>query len=95
MTRKVYRTKKDIDDDVVTLGRVYRVALSRPWLLLALEPIVLLLTIYIGIINGTLYMMFTAFLMVFQEGRGWNQGVSRLAFVSVMISMLSAISYAI
>jgi multidrug resistance protein len=95
MTGKVYRTKKDIEDGAVSLSEAYRVGLSRPWLLLIFEPIVLLLAIYMAIINGTLYMLFAAFPIVFQEGRGWNQGVGGLAFIGVMIGMISAVGYSI
>ena len=49
-------------------------ALSRPWVLLILEPIVLLLSIYMAIIYGTLYMLFGAFPIVFEQNRGWSQG---------------------
>jgi len=48
-----------------------------------------------AIINGTLYMLFAAFPIVFQQGRGWNQGIGGLAFLGVMIGMLSAVAYSI
>lgn len=95
MTGKVYRTKKDIEDGQVELKEAYKVALSRPWLLLIFEPIVLLLTIYMAIINGTLYMLFAAFPIVFQDVRGWNQGVGGLAFLGVMIGMMLALVYSV
>ncbi|KAE8445764.1 hypothetical protein EG329_012822 [Mollisiaceae sp. DMI_Dod_QoI] len=93
LTGKIYKTKKDIQDGPVSLKHAYSIALLRPWLLLFFEPIVLALTIYMAIINGTLYMLFAAFPIVFQEGRGWNQGVGGLAFLGVMIGMLSAVVY--
>ncbi|KAH8819819.1 major facilitator superfamily domain-containing protein [Xylogone sp. PMI_703] len=95
LTGKVYKTKKDIEGGHVKLKKAYKIALSRPWLLLIFEPIVLLLTVYMAIINGTLYMLFAAFPIVFQEVRGWNQGVGGLAFLGVMIGMMLALVYSV
>ncbi|MCJ1407457.1 MFS siderochrome iron transporter 1 [Ptychographa xylographoides] len=48
-----------------------------------------------AIIYGTLYMMFSAFPIVYQENRGWSQGVGGLAFIGVAIGMLGAVIYTI
>ncbi|KAI5467634.1 major facilitator superfamily domain-containing protein [Mariannaea sp. PMI_226] len=72
-----------------------KTALSRPWILLFKEPIVLLLSIYMAIVYGTLYMLFAAFPIVYQQGRGWNTGVGGLAFLGIMVGMLFAIAYTI
>lgn len=37
---------------------LFKTSLSRPWKLLFLEPIVLLLSLYMAIVYGTLYMLF-------------------------------------
>jgi hypothetical protein len=63
--------------------------------LLFREPIVLLLSIYMAIIYGTLYMMFAAFPIVFQQQRGWSPGIGGLAFIGVMIGMIFAVMYSI
>lgn len=78
-----------------TLGKTFKTALSRPWILLFREPIVLLLSIYMAIIYGTLYMMFAAFPIVYQQGRGWSPGIGGLAFCGVAVGMIIAIAYAI
>lgn len=36
-------------------------------------------------VYGTLYMLFAAFPIVFQQGRGWNAGVGGLAFLGVLV----------
>jgi len=95
MTGKVYRSKLDIDRGKVSLKEAFRTALSRPWILLLREPIVLLLSIYMAIIYGTLYMLFAAFPIVYQLDRGWNQGVGGLSFLGIMVGMLFAIAYTI
>ncbi|KAM6505973.1 hypothetical protein FSOLCH5_014151 [Fusarium solani] len=95
MTGKVYVSKIDHDRGKVTLAESFKMALSRPWILLFKEPIVLLLSIYMAIIYGTLYMLFAAFPIVYQQNRGWNQGVGGLSFLGIMVGMLFAIAYTI
>lgn len=73
----------------------FKIALSRPWLLLFYEPIVLLLSLYVAIIYAILYSFFTAFPIVFQQVRGWSPGVGGLSFVGILVGMLSAILYVI
>ncbi|KAJ5544453.1 Major facilitator superfamily domain general substrate transporter [Penicillium sp. DV-2018c] len=95
LTGKVYRSKLDVDQGRITLTAAMKTAFSRPLVLLSKEPIVLLLSIYLAIIYGTLYMLFGAFPIVYQIHRGWNQGVAGLAFLGVMIGMIGAIAYSI
>lgn len=95
LTGQVYVSKLDIDQGRVTLKAALKTSMSRPLILLFQEPIVLLLSIYLAIIYGTLYMLFGAFPIVYELHRGWNQGVSGLAFLGVMIGMLGAIAYSI
>ncbi|KAL1963875.1 hypothetical protein VTN77DRAFT_7681 [Rasamsonia byssochlamydoides] len=95
MTGKVYLSKIDAERGKVTLGDAFKTALSRPWILLLREPIVFLLSIYMAIVYGTLYMLFAAFPIVYEVNRGWNQGVSGLAFLGIMVGMLFAIVYTI
>jgi hypothetical protein len=47
------------------------------------EPIVLILTVYISLIYGTLYGLFASFPIVFGTHRGWSPGESGLAFLGV------------
>lgn len=52
-TGNIYRSKFE-EKEIVALPKIFKAALSRPWVLLFTEPIVLLLTIYMAIIYGTL-----------------------------------------
>ena len=95
-TGKVYRSSPEVARGPrPTLLQSLKTALSRPWILLFQEPIVLLLTIYMAIIYGTLYMMFAAFPIVFQQERGWSEGIGGLAFIGVAVGMLVAVGYTI
>jgi hypothetical protein len=94
-TRQVYESKTDHEKGTASVGSAFKIALTRPWVLLFREPIVLLLSIYMAIIYGTLYMLFGAFPIVFQQGRGWSQGIGGLAFVGVAVGMIAAVIYSI
>lgn len=95
MTGKVYKSKGEIQNGSTSIAEVFKTSLSRPWILLFKEPIVLLLSIYMAIIYGTLYMCFGAFPIVYQQGRGWSPGIGGLAFLGVAVGMLLAVGYAI
>lgn len=88
---KVYKTKVDLEKGDIPVGKLISIALIRPWLLLFMEPIVLILSIYMSIVYGTLYLLFGAFPIVFQLERGWSEGVGGLPFLGVAIGMVGAI----
>ncbi|GAC73259.1 synaptic vesicle transporter SVOP and related transporters [Moesziomyces antarcticus T-34] len=94
VTGRHYICKLDKGRDL-RLKTQFKVALSRPWLLLFYEPIVSLLSIYIAVIYGVLYSLFAAFPLVFQRGRGWSPGIGGLAFLGVLVGMLIALAYII
>jgi hypothetical protein len=50
---------------------------------LATEPIVLLLAIYVSIVYGTLYALFSGFPIVFEQHRHFTPGEGGLAFLGV------------
>ncbi|KAF2145439.1 uncharacterized protein K452DRAFT_315686 [Aplosporella prunicola CBS 121167] len=95
MTGKVYKSKMEVDQGTVTVGEAFKTSLSRPWILLFMEPIVLLLSIYMAIVYGTLYMLFGAFPIVYEQSRGWSAGISSLAFLGVAIGMVASVLYII
>ncbi|KIW79596.1 hypothetical protein Z517_06208 [Fonsecaea pedrosoi CBS 271.37] len=94
-TGKVYISIIERRQGKVTPQAAFSKAISRPWALLFLEPIVLLISIYMAILYGTLYMLFGAFPIVFEEERGWSQGIGGLAFSGVAVGMVSGTAYAI
>jgi MFS family permease len=95
ITGQVYKSKMEVQHGTKTIKQEFKTALSRPWILLFAEPIVLLLSIYMAIIYGTLYMMFAAFPIVYQEDRGWSPGVGGLSFIGVMVGEIIAVMYSI
>lgn len=75
------------------LSSIFRVALTRPWKIL-IDPISLLVAIYVSVVYTLIYMLFTIFPIIFQEKRGWNTGVGELPLLGVVIGagILIAIS---
>ncbi|KAL8402031.1 hypothetical protein RB596_008690 [Gaeumannomyces avenae] len=95
LTGNVYVSRMDSLQPKQTMMARFKVSLSRPWVLLFREPIVLLTTIYMAVVYGTMYMMFPAFPIVFQQGRGWSVGVGGLAFIGITVGMTFSVVYAI
>lgn len=44
-----------------------------------------------AVVYGTLYLLFAAFPIVFEEGYGWNAGENGLAFLGIMLGNLIAV----
>ncbi|KAJ3770999.1 MFS general substrate transporter [Lentinula raphanica] len=77
-----YMSKYDIGRST-TFIKTMKINLSRPFAFLITEPIVLLFAIYISVVYGTLYALFSAFPIVFETRRGWSAGSGGLAFLGV------------
>ena len=95
LTGHVYKARIDAENKAISSREAFAKALLRPWILLFLEPIVLLLATYQAIVFGTLYLLFAAYPIVFSQLRGWSQGVGGLAFLGVAVGMFIAIIYAL
>jgi multidrug resistance protein len=93
-TGKVYISIIEAQSAKKTPAEAFKQAILRPWILLFMEPIVLALSVYMAIIYGTLYMLFGAFPIVFQQKLGWSEGIGGLAFIGVAIGMLLGLAYA-
>lgn len=89
-TGKKFISKLDVGKETSFI-RELKLALTRPWLLLLAEPIVLILSLYSAIVYAILYSFFSAFPIVFQQVRGWSPGQGGLAFLGILIGMLMGI----
>ena len=85
----------DVGQEKKTLTKAIGIALTRPWALLVHEPIVLMLSLYIAIAYGTLYLFFEGFPIVYQQGRGWSAGMGGLAFIGVAVGFLTGCLYCV
>ncbi|GFF92212.1 uncharacterized MFS-type transporter C530.15c [Aspergillus lentulus] len=93
ITGDCYRSTLDITRGNISVRSRFQAVVLRPWTLLLREPIVLLLAFYAAVIYGTLYMLFAAFPIVYEEQRGWNPGVGGLPFLGVMVGTLLGALY--
>ncbi|KAF2215219.1 hypothetical protein CERZMDRAFT_109963 [Cercospora zeae-maydis SCOH1-5] len=76
------------DEKEVNLQEIADKYLLKPFKMLALEPILVLVTLYMSLIYGIIYLFFEVFPISFQEQRGWNLGVGSLPFISVLIGVV-------
>lgn len=90
---KVYVSKLELSHSLSSLKQLLRTSLLRPWILLFREPIVFLLSLYMAIIYGTLYLLFSAYPIVYHEQRGWSFGIAGLPFLGVAIGMIGSAAY--
>lgn len=81
-----YVTEKDID--ARPFGQQLRIFLLRPLQLLFLEPIVFLISLYMSVLYGLLYMFFVAYPIVYVNGKGWSEGSTGLMFIPLAIGVL-------
>lgn len=94
-TGKVHVSVLEKDNDVVEFSGVFGKTLKRPWVLLFFEPIVLIASIYMAVLYGTLYMFLPAFPIVYEETRGWNEGIGSVPFLGLAVGMLLGLLYTI
>lgn len=77
-----------VDEMQIDLRSISNKYIIRPFVMLFLEPILTLVTIYMALIYGILYLFFEAYPIAFQEQRGWNEGVGALPFISITVGVL-------
>jgi len=66
--------------------------LLRPFAMLLKEPILVLLTLYMCLIYGLIYLLFEAYPISFQMQRGWSAGVGALPFLGVTVGVLVGVA---
>jgi len=76
------------EEKLVGLKVIAHNYLLRPFVMLALEPILVLVTLYMGFIYGFLYLCFEAYPISFQEECDWNMGVGELPFIAITVGVL-------
>lgn len=76
------------DERKVDLHELIHTYFFRPFIMLVQEPILILVTLYMALIYGILYLFFEAYPISFQEERGWNQGVGALPFIGILIGVV-------
>ncbi|TQV93185.1 benomyl/methotrexate resistance protein [Cordyceps javanica] len=82
--RNGFDVRAEIEDSDRTLAAAYKVALTRPWIIL-FDTISLLCAVYLAVVYMLLYMLFSIYPIVFQKMRGWNAGIGELPLLGTAV----------
>ncbi|KAI8723246.1 MFS domain-containing protein [Fusarium sp. LHS14.1] len=74
--------------DMRPLSERLRIFLIRPFQLLFGELIVFLISLYMSVLYGLLYMFFVAFPIIYQKGKGYSSGKTGLMFIPVAVGVV-------
>ena len=85
---KNWAVRAKYDEQQVDLKSIMEKYLLRPFAMLFKEPILDLMTLYMSIIYGILYLLFEAYPIAFQEQRGMNSGTGALPFLSISLGVV-------
>ncbi|KAJ5523487.1 hypothetical protein N7513_013031 [Penicillium frequentans] len=88
MGRTDLRSAYTPNEDKVSVGGALKHGLRRPVILYLKSPIVALLSTYLAVVYGLLYLFFTTITSVFMEKYGWTTGVSGLAYLGIGIGFI-------
>lgn len=87
-----YRSKLD---DGKQPKELFTRAIVRPTKLLFLSPICSLMSLYLSLVYGTLYVLFTTFTFVFKENYGFSSSTVGLVYLGVGIGMMFGLAFLI
>ncbi|KAG8985915.1 hypothetical protein FRB90_004368 [Tulasnella sp. 427] len=102
-SRKAARKRKETGDqryhsqleeaDVPVMKRMENI-FARPFKILAVEPMLIAMTLYLGFLYGAVYLCFEAYPVVYTQGHNLNTGESGLTFLPIFIgSCLAVVAY--
>jgi len=77
---------------VHTKGQILRAGMLRPLKMLFLSPIVFILSLYMSVVYGLLYLLFTTITTVFNEQYDWSLEICGLAYIGLGIGFLSGLA---
>lgn len=84
LNRTDLRSAYDLDgDDDVSVLKTINLGLKRPMLLYFKSPIIFLLSTYMALIYGLLYLFFTTITSVFETYYGFSTGLAGLAYLGI------------
>ncbi|EED14327.1 bicyclomycin resistance protein, putative [Talaromyces stipitatus ATCC 10500] len=86
----IHAKQEEIEFEIGVLADKY---LLRPLRLLATEPVLLLISIYMSFIYGLVYAMLQAYPYVFQNIHGMTPGVAGLMFIGLFIGVVLALGF--
>lgn len=75
-------------DPGITHAAYFWISIVRPTKMLLFSPIVIVLSMYMAMVYGYLYLLFTTLTLVFEDNYGFNQGTVGLTFLGIGIGSL-------
>lgn len=81
-------TENEIDR--LPFAATAKIVLTRPFQLLFTELIVFLISIYMSVLYGMLYMFFVAYPIVYEKDKGMTKGETGLMFIPLAIGVIGA-----
>lgn len=85
---KNWAVHSKLDEGQVNMNDIVVKYLFRPIHMLIREPILTLLTLYMSLIYGMIYLFFVTYPISFQEERGWSPGIGALPFLGITVGVL-------
>lgn len=83
------RWKAPMEKSTKSIPRTIALSLLRPFQLLALEPMCLLLSLLSAVLLGVIYLFFGAFPLVFGGNYGFNLWQTSLSFLGIFVGMIA------
>ncbi|KAI8976291.1 MFS general substrate transporter [Trametes punicea] len=103
LVRRAKRLRKETGDNrywaplernKMPFGQRLKHILGRPFIILALEPMLIAVTLYMSFIYGCIYLLFEAYPIVFTEGHHFNAGFTGLTFIPIFVGgVLGVLAY--
>jgi MFS family permease len=96
LERKAKKLRKDTGnpdlksrlDLGITPAELWKRSLLRPMKLMFLSLICALMSLYLAIVYGIMYLLFTTFTFVFEENYGFSQSIVGLVYIGLGVGML-------
>lgn len=85
---KNWAVRSVLDERRIDFKSIVNNYFSRPLRMLVTEPILLLMTLYMALVYGILYLFFFAYPIAFSQQRGWTPLIGSLPFLSIIIGVV-------
>ena len=79
-----------LEEQPVNLQALVRKYGLKPLQMIVLEPVLIVMTLYISLVYGILYLIFFAYPFSFEFDRGMDFGISSLPFIAIFVGVILA-----
>ncbi|THW73541.1 MFS general substrate transporter [Aureobasidium pullulans] len=78
------------EEDPLNYDTIVNKYLMKPLVMIVKEPILIILTLYMSLVYGILYLTFEAYPISFEMDRSWSPGLASLPFIAIFIGVVLA-----